>query len=346
MYSTFKSSIKIIILMVIISQSSAFSQMSNGGYSEPWLSRNVGARPIGMGGVYSAVVNEPMGIFYNPAAPAFMPSTPTINTSVGSLGFGRTHATLAYSQEILPSFGIGIGVNNLYSGSFTGRNIRGIPTRELNSNQIAVQAATAYRLEFVSMGAAVKYINNSLNGANLSASGYAFDLGMKMNVLDIFSFGLSMNNIGGTMKWNSTSGVTENIPYTIRTGIAAEFGINDETILTRTSITGEEEAVYLPPTRYLLLGFDIVLNQYDLTPSFILGAEIVPHEFIAVRGGLSIYGDRNGEAQFFPMNNWGTGISLRPELELDFNVQLDYSLSNDYMSQSRLSHHVSLIFEL
>lgn len=332
--------------MVNISPSDSLAQMSDGGYSEPWLRQNIGARPIAMGGVYSAIVNEPSGIFYNPAGVAFMPSAPTFNTSISSLGLGRTHASLAWAQEIIPQFGIGAGINNIYSGSFTGRNIQGAPTRELNNNQISAMLVGSYRLEYFSMGAAVKYINNSLNGANISASGVAFDLGVKLNVLDLFSFGLAMNNIGGSMKWNTLSSASEDIPFTIRTGIAAEFGINDESIVTRTSITGEEETINIPPTRYLLVGLDAVMNQYDATPSFIIGAEVVPHELLAIRAGISLYGENEGVAQILPMNYWGAGLSIRPPLEMAFNLHIDYSVSNQYMAQSSIAHHVSLIFEL
>ncbi|MCW5883481.1 MAG: PorV/PorQ family protein [Candidatus Kapabacteria bacterium] len=320
--------------------------MSDGGFSEVWLSRNIGARPIAMGGVYSAIVNEPSGIFYNPAGTAFMPNAPTFNTSVSSIGLGRTHASLAWAQEILPHFGVGAGVNNLYSGSFTGRNVQGTPTRDLNNNHISAMVSGAYRLEYFSMGASVKYINNSLNGANISANGFAMDLGVKLNVLDLFSFGLAMNNLFGSMNWNTASSPTEEIPFTIRTGVAAEFGLNEETIMSRTSITGEEELVTLPPTRYILLGLDAVMNQFDATPSFIIGAEIVPHEFIAIRGGIAVYGSDMGDAKFLPMNYWGGGLSFRPPLDMDFNIHIDYSISNEFMTNDRIAHHVSLIFEL
>lgn len=332
--------------MVIINQNVSFAQMTNGGFAESWLSRNVGARPIAMGGVYAAIVNEPSGIFYNPAGVAFLPDAPTINTSVSSIGLGRTLATLSWAQEIIPHLGVGVGVNNLYAGSFTGRNIQGTPFREINNNQISAMAAASYRLEFISMGGAVKYINNTLHGANISASGFAFDLGVKLNVLDLFSFGLAMNNIGGSMKWNTASNVSETLPYIIRAGVAAEFGLNDETIVSRTSITGEEEMVSLPPTRYLLVGLDAVMNQFDASPSFILGTELVLHELIAIRGGIALYGDDEGKAGLFPMNYWGSGLSLRPPIEMDFNVHIDYSISNEFMTGNNIAHHISLVFEL
>lgn len=334
-----------IITLANISIIDSFAQSSSGGYSEAWLSRNIGARPIAMGGVYSAIVNEPSGIFYNPAGAAFMPNAPTFNTSISTIGLGRTLASLAWAQEILPQFGVGAGINSMYSSSFTGRNVMGDPTRDLNNNQISATLVASYRLESFSMGAAVKYINNSLNGANISASGVAFDLGVKLNVLDLFSFGMAMNNFGGSMKWNTLSNVSEEIPFTFRAGIATEFGINDETIVTRTSITGEEESVYIPPSRYFLVGLDAVMNQFDKTPSLIIGTEVVPHELIAVRGGVSIYGDSNGEAQFLPMNYWGAGLSIRPPLDLDFNIHIDYSISNEFLVVGNISHHVSVIFE-
>lgn len=335
-----------IALLAIIGHTDLNSQNYYGGYSESWLSRNIGARPLAMGGVYSAIVNEPNGIFYNPAGSSFMSDAPSFATSVSSMGLNRTFASLAWAQEIIPQFGLGFGINNLNSGSFLSRSINGAPVRDVNNNQISALLAASYRLEFISMGASVKYLNNSLSGANISSTGIAFDLGVKMNVADLFSFGVAMNNIGGSMKWNTSSQISENIPYTLRTGVAVEFGLNEETKVARTTITGEEQTVVIPPTQYILLGMDAVMNQFDKTPSWIVGTEVVFHEFFALRGGLSIYGDNEGKPEFLPMNNWGAGISLRPQLDMDFLMQIDYSVSKEFITTDRIAHHLTLIIEL
>lgn len=334
------------LLLVNISPFALIAQTGDGGYAESWISRNFGARPIAMAGVYTAIVNEPSGIFYNPAGTAFLPNTPSINTSIGILGLSRTNAVMCYAQEILPSLGIGVGVNNLYSGSFLGRTINGTPTRHLNNNQLSALVSASYKIEYFSLGASAKYINNSLNGANISASGVAFDVGAKLHILDLFSFGAAINNFGGSMNWNTVSEASESIPYTIRTGVAAEFGLNDETLVSRTTITGEEETIVIPPTKYVLVGMDAVYHQFDSSPSFIIGAEFVPEEIIAVRGGITLYGDKNGKAQILPLNNWGAGISLRPKFDTDFNFQFDYSISNEYLNPDNIAHYIALVFEL
>jgi hypothetical protein len=332
--------------VVIIPQSYILAQLSDGGYAESWLSRNVGARPVAFAGAYSAIVNDPSGIFYNPAGAAFMEEFPTFNSTVSTLGLDRTSATLCWAQQIIPSFGLGAGISNLYSGTFTSRNKFGEPIKDVNNNQISAMVVASYRLEFLSMGAGFKYISNSLNGANVSASGVTFDLGAKLNVLDLFTFGLAMNNIGGKMKWNTPSQPSDKIPYTIRTGIATEFGLNEETKYERPDITGKIDTIIIPSSRYIMVGLDAVMNQFDKSPSIIVAAEIIPIEIIALRGGISLYGDNAGTPEILPMNNWGAGVSLRPQVSTEFIMNVDYSVSSDYFNDNRITHHISLQFEL
>ncbi len=345
-YSYFMLRIILASIVVIIPQQYIMAQFSDGGYAEAWLSRNVGARPVSFAGAYSALSNDPAGVFYNPSGASFMGEFPTFNSTVSSLGLGRTQAVLAYSQQILHSIGLGIGINNFYSGEFTSRNKFGDPINDVNNNQLLGVLALSYRLEFLSMGVGVKYINNALNGANISANGITFDLGTKLNVLDMFTFGLAINNIGGDIKWNTPSKIHEKIPYTIRTGIATEFGLNEETRFERPDITGKIDTIIIPSSRYIMIGLDAVMNQYDNTPSIIFATEIIPIELIAFRGGISLYGDNEGKAEILPMNNWGAGISFRPDLETEFNLNIDYSVSSDYLYNNKITHHISLQLEL
>jgi hypothetical protein len=321
------------------------AQTSNGGYAEAYLFRNVGARPISMAGAYTAIANEPGTIFYNPAGLGFFAPEPMITSGVSVLSMGRTHSAIAWGQEVYEKIGVGFGINSFNSGSFEARNIKGHSYGEYSNWQYSITAAAAYRQEFASIGASVKYLTNNLIGSDYYGNGFAIDIGTKFNVLDMFSVGVAVQNISGMMMWNNPAETTDMLPFKVRAGIAMEYGLNDEEYTTRSTATGELETIYVPATRYVLFGIDAVLTQHAMSPDLVFGVEAAAHEMIVFRGGMSIYGADMGEPQLFPMTYWGGGVSVRPEIDnLPFALHIDYSVANEHVSASGISHNVSLMF--
>ena len=161
--------------------------------------------------------------------------------SVSNLDLGRTHSTLAYAQSVNNEIGFGVALNSLNSAEFTSRDIRGNEIGSLQDFQYSLHVAAAYKKESVSIGASVKYLKHSLIGANIFASGAALDIGTKFDILNLFTFGASIQNIGSIMTWNQhdfEGEVSELLPYNIRTGIAMEFGLNDEFYINREEGNG------------------------------------------------------------------------------------------------------------
>ncbi len=341
-------SILFFFIVSLFSYSPSFAQASGGGYSEAYLLRDVGARAISMAGAFTAISNDPNAIFYNPAGLGFLANKPQITGSVSSLGHGRTHSTMAWAQSIYPRLGVGFGVNSFSTGSFTGRDVMGNPIGDFSALQYALNLAGAYSLENAAIGFNVKYLTNNLTGASTNATGYGLDVGTKFDVMNMVSVGVAVQNISGIMFWNNANGDYEYLPYTVRAGIAMEYGLNDEKYQTRSSIDGEIEEIYVPPTRYLIFSFDAILRQYEESPSFIIGTEIVFHEFLAFRAGFDIYGDDKGQSKFLPLNNWGTGVSIRPDandLHIPFSFHIDYSVANSSLTDNNLSHNISFYIE-
>lgn len=335
-----------LILFLVLSLIELYSQSYGGGYSSSYLQRNNGARAIGMAGAYTAVANEPAAIFYNPAGIGYLDDSPLVNSSLSILGLGRVNSSLAWAQQISQSFGLGASFNSFYGGSFIARDVKGNPLGTMDDFQYSLSVAGAYKIEFMSMGATIKYLGSSLGSSPLSASGVSLDLGTKFDVFDLFSFGLSIQNVSGMMFWNNTAKTRDDIPYTIRTGIAFEYALNDDKFTTRSTITGKEETIYVPATRYLLFATDLIFNQYVSSPDLVIGLEVSPHEMIALRGGISVYGEKLGEPQLFPMNYWGGGISIRPNLrDIPFKMNIDYSIANEYLLDNGIAHHITLLFE-
>ena len=340
--------INVIIISITLSVPQlAYSQQQNGGYSSSYLNRNTSARINAMAGAYTAVVNDPNSVFINPAGIAFLLNKPMFVTSVSVPGIGRVHSNIAYGQGIGQNFGVGLGINSFTSGEFIGRDRLGNPLGNMRDWQYSMNLSLGYAQKDYGFGATFKYLGRDLQGNNVSANGIAFDLGTKFNVADLFTFGASIQNIAGSMKWNTPSAISDRLPLTLRTGLAIEFGINDQTLETKTSVTGAIDTLYIPATKYFLFSCDAVFRENDISPNFVVGAEIVPIEILALRCGFNIYGEDNGKPALFPLNIWGAGISLRPNLETSaFDLNIDYSISNEYILSSGVSHHISIIIAL
>jgi len=337
------------ILILSTSFTNLYSQELGGGYAQTYLLRNIGARATSMGGAYTAVSNDPSAIFYNPAGIAFLPNKPMLLASVANLDLGRTHSTLAYAQTINEEIGFGVALNSLNSQEFARRDIFGNQVGTLQDWQFSMHLATAYRKESVSIGATAKYLRHSLIGSNIYATGAAIDIGTKFDIFDLFTFGASVQNVGSIMMWNQhddEGAVSELLPYNVRTGVAMEFGLNDDYYVTRSREDGSLKQVYVPPTRYILVSIDAVMFQYDKHPNFVLGVEAVPYEMVALRGGITLYGATVDKVGFLPMNYWSGGISIKPNLEnTPFNFNVDYSVNKEFIATSGLTHNISLIFE-
>jgi hypothetical protein len=336
----------ITIALLLLDPTGAKAQIADGGYAESYMLRDVGARAISMGGAYTAVSNEPMGIFYNPAGLSTLGAQPKFSTMYSFLDFARTHSALAYGQTIMDNFSIGAGLNTFTTGSFDARDARGNSLGNFTDWQMDFCAGASYSMEFVAVGASAKYLSHTLSGSGTRADGFALDIGALFNVMDIFSYGISVQNITGMMFWNTDSKESDLLPFTIRTGAAMEFALNESTQKTRSTVTGEEENVYVAPTRYVLVSLDGTLTQFENSPTFTVGVEAAPHEVIAFRAGLALAGDKLGKFEILPMTQWGFGISIKPTIDnLPFKTIFDYSISNDRLANNGIAHHLSLGFE-
>ncbi len=334
----------LLVFLLMGSVYSAFSQATSSGFAESYLQRPVGARAIGFGGAYTAVSNEPNGVFFNPASSAFLAPRPQFSLMVSPMQFGRNQYALSYGQSI-ENWGVSGSVNSLQSAKFAATNLSGNYIGDYSNEQYDLSVGGSWRNDLFSLGASAKYLINALTGSGASGKTFAFDFGAKVNFMDLFTFGASIQNIGGRIDWKSVNG-KDLIPFTIRAGVATEIGINQEEYVVRSTVRGEPETVELPATQYVLVALDAVYNQHDKVPTILLGAEYSPLELLAIRGGMSVYGEKFNLNKFMPMTQWGAGFTVKPVVSsLPFRFQVDYAIAADDLANGQIGHHLSLVME-
>lgn len=322
------------------------AQQPDGGYAEAYLLRQASVRSIGMGGAYAAVVNEPSALFVNPAGLAFMSDHAQISTMFTALEFNRQHNVLSYGQTF-GIVGVGAGINNYRAGEFTARNAAGDPLGNYSNQQLDVRGGVALLIPeaHASLGITGKYLLNALEGPDIRGDGWALDIGTKIQLMNVLSVGIAVQNLAGEMKWNNEAATREKIPFTVRAGVAAEFGFNEQKYKARTTVLGSEKTITEQATAYALVSLEGSVRRFDNMPKFSLGVEIAPAGVIAFRGGTAFYADNIDGGKWFNFNDYGFGVAILPSIDsLPFQFSLEYAAAHDALADG-MSHHLALLLK-
>ena len=297
----------------------------------------VGARPLGMGKMFTGLSDDISAMYLNPGGLAYIDDPEVLSMSgkfvnlvnyltlatvfpsnIGTIGIGYCGAGLGFSSPVLRLVEVATG------------EYRVIPsTNEVLSydyNSYVVSFPWAYQLrDDLGFGVALKFFNESLGGATAgTAFGYDVDLGLLFKPNDTVSLGLLGKNflpeaMGGVLTWSN--GAKEAIPSSVNAG---------------GSLT-------LRNVGKLILGADY---EFKPTQSYLpgywhLGAEWWPIDTFAFRGGVDqdVIGSGTGTG-FEVTNNPTAGISL---LVGSFRFDYAYHKYNDLASND--THYFSLVYK-
>jgi len=193
------------------------SRSQDGGLPGAYLRIGAGVRGLGAGGAYVAVANDISAGYWNPAGLGLM-TVPEIGGMYSLLSLDRQYNYAAGAYP-LGSFGtFGVSWINYNVGNVEARNGSGTVTGELANSENALlfsfgkQVAPAFAL-----GANAKMLFHSLAGS--SASGMGFDLGARIMPSERFALGASVQNLGATLKWNTTARTESKFPTLARLGV-------------------------------------------------------------------------------------------------------------------------------
>ncbi len=335
-----------LIIVLCFCSTHLVAQAEAEGYSNSYLLRPVGARTIGLSGAYTSSVNEANAMFCNAGALGFQPENVQLSTMFSALSFGRYQSTFAATKNLGSSIGIGLSFNSLTSPGFHRYDGAGNPLGIATFQQYSAGLGVGATIANVGMGAVAKYIVNNMDAAGLKASGFAFDLGAKMPFAQYFNLGLAVQNIG-SVQWNNSSSLTEQLPWVIRCGLSTEIPLSNEEYVQRSTTLGENDTVHVPASRYVLVALEMNYARSAMSPQIILASEFAVSELLSVRAGLGLLGDDFGETKLLPMTTYSAGLSYRIHApELPFQLQIDYAAAHEFTSSNSISHHFSLIVGL
>ncbi len=295
-----------------------------GTTAAPFLTIGVGARPLSMGGAFTAVSNDASALFWNVGGIAQLDRPEIIfNHSDWLADINFEFAGVAVPVGTAGVFGVSI--TNLNMGEFeqtTEDNPEGTGVT-FSAGSFAVGLSYARRLtDKFMIGFTGKYIQEDIY--NSSASGFALDVGALFTTpFDGLRLGISISNFGGKMQM---SGDDLLVQVDINKNIS---GNNDQ--LNALLETGQYD---LPLLFRFGLAYDLVNNEKntmtlvsdvmhpnDNAQSVNAGAEYVYDNMLALRGGY--------KALFLPDSE--EGFTVGGGIRQDFgglNMQLDYAFEH------------------
>jgi len=156
----------------------------------------IGARALAMGGAFVAVADDATAMVWNPAGLAQLNDTRIGGMSTDLFGMGITHQFVG-AVTTFANFGIGLGWERAsVAGQVTDEE--GEPGDPFTWSEQAILGSLATNIMDIGLaGANVKYYMAD-SGLGDTASGFGFDLGLLVNLGDMFAVGVSATDLGGT----------------------------------------------------------------------------------------------------------------------------------------------------
>ncbi|MCS7302054.1 MAG: hypothetical protein RMK00_02210 [Bacteroidota bacterium] len=304
-----------------------------------YLLRPISARAVGLGGMQVACADEPTAIFSNPALLGYLGPKSAITGGVTALAFGRSLTNIAATFELSSNLSIGGGILGMNQGTITRRDLDGTLLGSSTIWQGSANVGATYRLTTeTAIGLSGRVLLSTAPDPAATGNGAAIDAGIVTSFLNIATVGLSVQNLG----FMKIGAERFSLPWMIRLGICSIIPFSEQTVAVTSPTLGNVDTVSTPSSEYLLIGIEAFVRAGASVPTIVAGIEVVPHELVSLRSGVTVYGESLGSTRIFPQTLLGGGISLR--LPLSFSLRVDYALAHSFTAS--LTHTLSLVAEL
>jgi hypothetical protein len=215
-------------LMISLLAVHAYSASDDAGLAGPYLRNGVGARPMGMGGAFTAIAEGPEATYYNPAGMAFDLKL-GVELSYKSMSLDRHLSHAAISFPIRNEAAMAASWVNAGVGDVTGRGSSEQITGDISNNQNAFTLSFAKAVDSsIAIGGTLRYLQEKLD--NLSSFTIGLDLGAKARIARMILIGATVQNIGSILRWDSSkywgdngSSYDERFPLVARLGLAGNI---------------------------------------------------------------------------------------------------------------------------
>lgn len=298
----------------------------------------VGARPLGMGKMFTGLADDISSIYLNPAGtgtvknPEFLSmSGKFVNavnyltfagllpTAYGTLGLGYAGADLSFGTPVLNLVEIAPGEYRVIPST-----TESISYQYTNYAVSLTYGVNLFRPDLY-FGSGLKLFNEKISGlGGGSAFGYDLDLGLLMKPNDSLTLGLMGKNLlpvslGGKIKWDT--GLEEALPASLNAGASIKFKMLGEMIL------GSD--------------YEFKPRQSNIPGLFHSGLEWRPTGILSLRAGIDqdLIGRESGTA-FDITNNPTGGISLKID---DFRFDYGYHRYNDISAND--TNYFSIVYQ-
>ncbi len=220
-----------------------------------------GARAVAMGGAFTAVSGDPMGLYWNPATLAGMQKQMFTSTYTGYL----MDMQAGFAGWVNPGDNdmVGVSVNYFYGGSFKRTSMTN-PTgngEEFSTNSVSLGGTYVYKFTPVlAVGTTARFVYSSID--TYSGNAFMVDLGAWYKP-GLVSYGFAVRNAG--IQTKAFYQDNDPLPTTIAAGASAEF-LDDK----------------------LLVALDV---SYPFHGNFdtALGVEYSPVDMLSIRAGGNLH---------------------------------------------------------
>jgi len=221
---------------------SAYAGEYAGGEGGAFLRIPVGARPAGLGNAFVAIADDGSAPFYNPAGLSQIQGS-RISAMYNFMSLDRMNYQASFIMSTPIDVHVALTFNNFSVSDIIeclpGEN----PSGEIFSdNAIALGLFASYKIiPLVSIGAGTKYIIHSIH--DKSASGLDFDAGamirkpVSIGPITMIRGGISIQNVGGEIKWNTDSDHKDKITPSIRIGVSSDIQLTSFDMICSAEIS-------------------------------------------------------------------------------------------------------------